>query len=172
MTRQNRYQSDFKQALLDVWSNCKRATSTQINWNHGPESSGKTTVTLPRRRSDIQWYSLTEHTDPIYAENIMDIDELIVSQPDTGTGTNAAPYVVDGGFGCDRPGSKRWKQGWNWGRYAHSRYGLQASWCRKHLESLQGLSTNPKILWFSSISYVWKLGLCLEILKLLQGVMH
>ncbi len=57
----------------------------------GPESSGKTTVTLHmiaeiQKRGGIAAFIDAEHAlDPAYAKNIgVDIDELIVSQPDNG----------------------------------------------------------------------------------------
>ncbi|MCK8058856.1 MULTISPECIES: recombinase RecA [unclassified Fusibacter] len=58
---------------------------------YGPESSGKTTVTLhviaeAQKAGGVAAFIDAEHAlDPIYAKNIgVDIDELIVSQPDTG----------------------------------------------------------------------------------------
>ena len=58
---------------------------------YGPESSGKTTVTLHmiaevQRRGGIAGFIDAEHAlDPIYAKNIgVDIDNLYISQPDNG----------------------------------------------------------------------------------------
>ncbi|MBM7560642.1 recombinase RecA [Fusibacter tunisiensis] len=58
---------------------------------YGPESSGKTTVTLhmiaeAQKRGGVAAFIDAEHAlDPAYAKNIgVNIDELIVSQPDTG----------------------------------------------------------------------------------------
>lgn len=58
---------------------------------YGPESSGKTTVALhvvaeAQRRGGEAAYIDAEHAlDPVYAKNLgVDIDNLIVSQPDTG----------------------------------------------------------------------------------------
>ncbi len=58
---------------------------------YGPESSGKTTVTLhiiaeSQKRGGTAAFVDAEHAlDPIYAKNIgVDTDNLIVSQPDTG----------------------------------------------------------------------------------------
>lgn len=58
---------------------------------YGPESSGKTTVTLhviaeAQKKGGTAAFIDAEHAlDPIYAKNIgVNIDELIVSQPDTG----------------------------------------------------------------------------------------
>jgi recombination protein RecA len=58
---------------------------------YGPESSGKTTVTLHmiaevQKRGGIAGFIDAEHAlDPIYAKNIgVDIDNLYISQPDNG----------------------------------------------------------------------------------------
>jgi len=58
---------------------------------YGPESSGKTTLALhmiaeAQKNKGIAAFIDAEHAmDPIYAKNIgIDIDELIISQPDTG----------------------------------------------------------------------------------------
>lgn len=58
---------------------------------YGPESSGKTTVTLhmiaeAQRQGGVASFIDAEHAlDPIYARNLgVDIDNLLVSQPDTG----------------------------------------------------------------------------------------
>jgi len=58
---------------------------------YGPESSGKTTLAMhvvaeAQRNGGICAYIDAEHAvDPIYARNIgVDVDELLISQPDTG----------------------------------------------------------------------------------------
>ena len=58
---------------------------------YGPESSGKTTVTLhmiaeAQRNGGIAAFIDAEHAlDPVYAQKLgVDIDELLISQPDTG----------------------------------------------------------------------------------------
>ena len=58
---------------------------------YGPESSGKTTLTLHmiaevQKRGGIAGFIDAEHAlDPLYAKNIgVDIDELYISQPDSG----------------------------------------------------------------------------------------
>ena len=58
---------------------------------YGPESSGKTTVTLHmiaevQRRGGIAGFIDAEHAlDPVYAKNIgVDVDNLYISQPDCG----------------------------------------------------------------------------------------
>ena len=60
---------------------------------YGPESSGKTTLTLHmvaevQRRGGIAGFIDAEHAlDPVYARNIgVDIDNLYISQPDSGSG--------------------------------------------------------------------------------------
>ncbi len=58
---------------------------------YGPESSGKTTLTLQviaesQRQGGVAAFVDAEHAlDPLYAQKIgVDVDELLVSQPDTG----------------------------------------------------------------------------------------
>ena len=58
---------------------------------YGPESSGKTTVTLHmiaevQKNGGIAGFIDAEHAlDPVYAKNIgVDIDNLYISQPDNG----------------------------------------------------------------------------------------
>ena len=58
---------------------------------YGPESSGKTTVTLhmiaeAQRQGGVAAFIDAEHAmDPVYARNLgVDIDNLLISQPDTG----------------------------------------------------------------------------------------
>jgi len=58
---------------------------------YGPESSGKTTVTLhviaeSQRQGGVAAFIDAEHAlDPLYARNLgVNIDELLISQPDTG----------------------------------------------------------------------------------------
>lgn len=58
---------------------------------YGPESSGKTTVALhvvaeaQKRGGDAAFIDAEHALDPVYAKNLgVDIDNLIVSQPDTG----------------------------------------------------------------------------------------
>jgi recombination protein RecA len=66
---------------------------------YGPESSGKTTVALHavaevQRQGGIAAFVDAEHAlDPVYARNLgVDIDNLLVSQPDTG---ESALEIVD-----------------------------------------------------------------------------
>ena len=58
---------------------------------YGPESSGKTTLALhvvaeAQRNGGIAAFIDAEHAlDPVYAKNLgVDVDELLISQPDTG----------------------------------------------------------------------------------------
>ncbi len=58
---------------------------------YGPESSGKTTLALhavaeAQKKGGIAAYIDAEHAlDPIYAKKLgVDIDEMLISQPDTG----------------------------------------------------------------------------------------
>lgn len=72
---------------------------------YGPESSGKTTVTLHmvaevQKRGGIAGFIDAEHAlDPAYAKNIgVDIDNLYISQPDTGEqGLEIAETMVRSG---------------------------------------------------------------------------
>src|SRR5579885_1583026 len=58
---------------------------------YGPESSGKTTLALhvvaeAQKKGGIAAYVDAEHAlDPVYAKKLgVDIDEMLISQPDTG----------------------------------------------------------------------------------------
>ncbi len=58
---------------------------------YGPESSGKTTVSLQiiaeaqKRGGDVAFIDVEHALDPVYAKNLgVDIDSLLVSQPDSG----------------------------------------------------------------------------------------
>lgn len=72
---------------------------------YGPESSGKTTVALHmisevQKRGGIAGFIDAEHAlDPVYAKNIgVDIDELYISQPDSGDqGLEIAETMVRSG---------------------------------------------------------------------------
>ena len=72
---------------------------------YGPESSGKTTLTLHmiaevQRRGGIAGFIDAEHAlDPVYAKNIgVDIDNLYISQPDSGEqGLEIAETMVRSG---------------------------------------------------------------------------
>ncbi len=72
---------------------------------YGPESSGKTTLTLHmiaeiQRRGGIAGFIDAEHAlDPVYARNIgVDIDNLYISQPDSGEqGLEIAETMVRSG---------------------------------------------------------------------------
>ena len=72
---------------------------------YGPESSGKTTLTLHmiaevQRRGGIAGFIDAEHAlDPVYARNIgVDVDNLYISQPDSGEqGLEIAETMVRSG---------------------------------------------------------------------------
>ena len=80
---------------------------------YGPESSGKTTLALhaiaeAQRSGGTAAFVDAEHAlDPAYAKKLgVDIDELIVSQPDTGrTGARDCRYA--GPLQCDRRAGDR-----------------------------------------------------------------
>ena len=70
---------------------------------YGPESSGKTTVTLHmvaevQKRGGIAGFIDAEHAlDPVYAKNLgVDIDNLYVSQPSTGEEALEITEALDG----------------------------------------------------------------------------
>ena len=77
---------------------------------YGPESSGKTTVALHmvaevQKRGGIAGFIDAEHAlDPVYARNIgVDIDELYISQPDSGEqAMEITETMVRSGGHCDR----------------------------------------------------------------------
>lgn len=72
---------------------------------YGPESSGKTTVSLHiiaelQKQGGIAAFIDAEHAlDPVYAANLgVDLDDLYVSQPDNGEqALDIADYLVDSG---------------------------------------------------------------------------
>ena len=76
---------------LDLALGCGGLPRGRIIEIYGPESSGKTTLTLEviaqaQRLGGVAAYIDAEHAlDPAYAEKIgVNLDELLVSQPDTG----------------------------------------------------------------------------------------
>ena len=84
------------------WRNSQRQDSIEI---YGPESSGKTTVSLHiiaelQKQGGIAAFIDAEHAlDPVYAANLgVDLDNLYVSQPDNGEqALDIADYLVDSG---------------------------------------------------------------------------
>ena len=77
--------------LLDLALGLGGVPKGRIVEIYGPESSGKTTVALHmiaevQKRGGIAGFIDAEHAlDPVYAKNIgVDIDELYISQPDSG----------------------------------------------------------------------------------------
>ena len=101
---------------------------------YGPESSGKTTLALhviaeEQRQGGVCAFVDAEHAlDPVYAKKLgVDIDELLISQPDTGeqaleiTETlvrsgAVAVVVVELGRGADAEGRARGRDGRRPGR--------------------------------------------------------
>jgi recombination protein RecA len=76
---------------LDIALGCGGLPRGRIVEIYGPESSGKTTLTLEviaqaQKRGGVAAFVDAEHAlDPVYAEKIgVDLDDLLVSQPDTG----------------------------------------------------------------------------------------
>ena len=76
---------------LDVALGCGGLPRGRIVEIYGPESSGKTTLTLEviaqaQKLGGVAAFIDAEHAlDPVYAEKIgVNLDELLVSQPDTG----------------------------------------------------------------------------------------
>ena len=74
---------------------------------YGPESSGKTTVALHmiaevQKRGGIAGFIDAEHAlDPAYAKNIgVDIEELYISQPDSGDHRDDGKIRSDGYYRC------------------------------------------------------------------------
>jgi recombination protein RecA len=76
---------------LDIALGCGGLPRGRIVEIYGPESSGKTTLTLEaiaqaQKKGGVAAFIDAEHAlDPIYAEKIgVNLDELLISQPDTG----------------------------------------------------------------------------------------
>jgi len=76
---------------LDIALGCGGLPRGRIVEIYGPESSGKTTLTLEviaqaQKKGGVAAFIDAEHAlDPVYAEKIgVDLDDLLVSQPDTG----------------------------------------------------------------------------------------
>ncbi|MGX2029415.1 recombinase RecA [Methylocaldum gracile] len=76
---------------LDIALGCGGLPRGRIVEIYGPESSGKTTLTLEviaqaQKRGGVAAFVDAEHAlDPVYAEKIgVNLDDLLVSQPDTG----------------------------------------------------------------------------------------
>ena len=68
---------------------------------YGPESSGKTTLALhciaegQKRGGNAAFIDVEHALDPVYAGNLgVDVDSLLVSQPDTGERSNAIDVIV------------------------------------------------------------------------------
>ena len=121
---------------------------------YGPESSGKTTLSLEviaqaQRKGGTAAFVDAEHAlDPGYAEKIgLDIDDLLVSQPDTGeqaleitdtlVRSGAVDVVVIDSVAALTPKAEIE------GEMGDSHVGLQASSCPRRSASSPGTSSGP-----------------------------
>src|SRR3569832_2370902 len=76
---------------LDIALGIGGLPQSRINKENSPESSGKTTLALHavaeiQKKGGVAAYVDAEHAlDPVYAKKLgVDIDEMLISQPDTG----------------------------------------------------------------------------------------
>ena len=149
---------------------------------YGPESSGKTTmcqhvIAEAQKRGGICGFIDMEHAlDPAYAAKIgVNIDELYISQPDTGeqaleiaealirSGTMDVVVLIPSPPLSPAQKSK--------GRWVTATWVCKHVSCRKHYAKCRA-SLNRLTRWsFSPINSDKKLGLCLEILKPQRAVM-
>ena len=140
---------------------------------YGPESSGKTTVALHavaevQKRGGVAAFIDAEHAlDPEYAKALgVNIDELLLSQPDTGEqGLGIADALVSSGAVdiviVDSVAALVPRAEID-GDMGQSHVGLQAL---KHYVSYQVLLTKQKQSRSLSTKFVKKWALCSEILK-------
>ena len=150
---------------------------------YGPESSGKTTVTLHmiaevQKRGGIAGFIDAEHAlDPVYAKNIgVDIDNLYISQPDNGeqaleitetmVRSGAVDIVVVDSVAALVPKAEID------GEMGDSHVGLQARLMSRHSESLRQSSASPTVLLYLSTSFVRRWVLCSVIPRQLQAEEH
>ena len=150
---------------------------------YGPESSGKTTVALHaiaevQAKGGQAAFIDAEHAlDPAYAQKLgVNIDELLLSQPDTGeqaleiaealVRSGAVDIIVVDSVAALVPKAEIE------GEMGDSHMGLQARLMSKHFENYQVQSINQRQLLFSLTKFVKKLVLCLETLKQHQVDVH
>ena len=124
---------------------------------YGPESSGKTTLTLhaiaeAQKAGGTAAFVDAEHAlDPVYAKKLgVDIDELIVSQPDTGeqaleivdtlVRSNAIDVLVVDSVAALVPRAEIE------GEMGDSHVGLQARWMSQALRKLTGSISRSKCM--------------------------
>ena len=132
---------------------------------YGPESSGKTTVTLhmiaeAQRQGGVAAFIDAEHAlDPIYARNLgVDIDNLLVSQPDTGeqaleivealVRSGAIDIIVVDSVAALVPKAEIE------GDMGDAHVGLLARLMSQAMRKLQVLSASPELRLSSSIRFV------------------
>ena len=144
---------------------------------YGPESSGKTTVTLHmiaevQKRGGIAGFIDAEHAlDPVYAKNIgVDIDNLYISQPDNGeqaleitetmVRSGAIDIVVVDSVAALVPKAEID------GDMGDSHVGLQARLMSQALRKLTAVISSLIVRLFLLISFVKRLALCLVIRRL------
>ncbi|MFN8018328.1 MAG: ATPase domain-containing protein [Acidimicrobiales bacterium] len=122
---------------------------------YGPESSGKSTLAMhvvaeAQRNGGICAYIDAEHAmDPVYAANIgVDIDELLISQPDTGeqaleiadmlVRSGALDVVVIDSVAALTPGPR------SRARWATATSASRPASCRRRCASSPPTSTRPR----------------------------
>ena len=150
---------------------------------YGPESSGKTTVSLHaiaevQRQGGQAAFIDAEHAmDPVYAQKLgVNIDELLLSQPDTGEqGLEIAEALVRSGavdiIVIDSVAALVPKAEIE-GDMGDSHVGLQARLMSQALRKLSGAINKSKQSQSLLTKFVKKLGLCSETQKQLQVVVR
>ena len=105
---------------------------------YGPESSGKTTLTLhviaeAQSAGGVCAFVDAEHAlDPVYARKLgVNLDDLLISQPDTGR-AGARNHRHAGAVRRDRRAGRRFGRGADAARRNRGRDGRRAAWaCRR-----------------------------------------
>ena len=150
---------------------------------YGPESSGKTTVSLHaiaevQRQGGQAAFIDAEHAmDPVYAQKLgVNIDELLLSQPDTGEqGLEIAEALVRSGavdiIVIDSVATLVPKAEIE-GDMGDSHVGLQARLMSQALRKLSGAINKSKTIAIFINQIREKLGLCSETQKQLQVVVR
>lgn len=143
---------------------------------YGPESSGKTTLALHciaecQKLGGVAAFVDAEHAlDPVYAANLgVDIDSLLVSQPDYGeqaleiteqlVRSGAVEIIVVDSVAALVPRSEID------GEMGDSHVGLHARLMSQALRKLTGAINKSNCLIILSTSFVKKLALCTAILR-------
>lgn len=150
---------------------------------YGPESSGKTTLSLEilaeaQAMGGVVAFIDAEHAlDPGYAARIgVDIDEVLISQPDTGeqaleicdmlVRSGAIDVVVVDSVAALVPRAEIE------GEIGDTTVGLQARLMSQALRKLAGSLSKSKTTCILLTSFVRRLVLCLEVLRLRQVVVR